>query len=131
MIDSGKLIRRSTLTGSSKHAQPGAVALSHVSPAGVDLSAERPQRLEMVRRHLHPVLGDIVDFASAWDVLGNHRFFASLFELSRSQIGRLRNLGVGSSNPFERASSPLISENSVGKGGDISLSRMSHTFDPN
>ena len=46
-----------------KHAQPHAVALSHVSLAGVDLSAERPKLLEVVRRHFRPVLGDVDDQA--------------------------------------------------------------------
>ena len=41
-----------------KHAQPGAVTLSHLSFPGVDLWAELPQRLEVVRRHFGPVLGD-------------------------------------------------------------------------
>jgi hypothetical protein len=43
----------------AKHAQPHPVALSHVSLAGVDLSAELPRRLEVVRRHFGPVLRDV------------------------------------------------------------------------
>ena len=46
-----------------KHAQLGAVALSHLSLAGVDLAAELSERIEVVRRHFGPVLGDVDDQA--------------------------------------------------------------------